>query len=268
MGESLPFAMFAGNRLGSDGTGQTKKFRISRFFGAFLKGCALHIFPAPNGAGLAFLAVKWYTDGMKKVDFNRQMKEQIAARRGEKLLLHSCCGPCSSRCLEALKDSFSVTVYYYNPNITDPAEYAKRKGEQLRFLRETGWADFLDCAYAPEAFFAAVAGLEGEKEGGARCYRCYALRLEETARAAAENGFSLFCSTLSVSPHKNAVWLNELGAALGEKYGVQWLYNDFKKENGYLRSLQLSNEHGLYRQNYCGCIFSDWRKKEKTPPEE
>ena len=179
---------------------------------------------------------------------------------GTRLLLHSCCGPCSSRCLETLKEKFAVTVLYYNPNITDRAEYEKRKGEQIRLLRETGWADFLDCDYDPAAFFSAVKGLEEEKEGGARCYCCYELRLAETARVAAEKGFAFFCTTLSVSPHKNAQWINEIGERLEKEYGVQWLYSDFKKQNGYLRSVELAKEYHLYRQNYCGCVFSDWTK--------
>ena len=179
---------------------------------------------------------------------------------GTRLLLHSCCGPCSSRCLETLKEKFAVTVLYYNPNITDCAEYEKRKGEQIRLLRETGWADFLDCDYDPAAFFSAVKGLEEEKEGGARCYCCYELRLAETARVAAEKGFAFFCTTLSVSPHKNAQWINEIGERLEKEYGVQWLYSDFKKQNGYLRSVELAKEFHLYRQNYCGCVFSDWTK--------
>lgn len=209
----------------------------------------------------AFLLFSWYNIGMNKPDYNKKMKELMAeAQTGARLLLHSCCGPCSSRCLEALKDKFSVTVFYFNPNITDKEEYARRKAEQLRLLRETGWAEFLDCDHDPEEFFAAAKGFEGEKEGGARCYQCYALRLERTARAAKENGFQWFCSTLSVSPHKNAEWLNELGQKSEARYGVRWLYNDFKKENGYLRSVQLAQEHHLYRQNYCGCVFSDWRK--------
>lgn len=179
---------------------------------------------------------------------------------GTRLLLHSCCGPCSSRCLETLKEKFAVTVLYYNPNITDRAEYEKRKGEQIRLLRETGWADFLDCDYDPAAFFSAVKGLEEEKEGGARCYCCYELRLAETARVAAEKGFAFFCTTLSVSPHKNAQWINEIGERLDKEYGVQWLYSDFKKQNGYLRSVELAKEYHLYRQNYCGCVFSNWTK--------
>ena len=198
---------------------------------------------------------------MNRCDMNKKMLEIMdKVPAGTRLLLHSCCGPCSSRCLETLKEKFAVTVLYYNPNITDRAEYEKRKGEQIRLLRETGWADFLDCDYDPAAFFSAVKGLEEEKEGGARCYCCYELRLAETARVAAEKGFAFFCTTLSVSPHKNAQWINEIGERLDKEYGVQWLYSDFKKQNGYLRSVELAKEFHLYRQNYCGCVFSDWTK--------
>lgn len=198
---------------------------------------------------------------MNRCDMNKKMLEIMdKVPAGTRLLLHSCCGPCSSRCLETLKEKFAVTVLYYNPNITDRAEYEKRKGEQIRLLRETGWADFLDCDYDPAAFFSAVKGLEEEKEGGARCYCCYELRLAETARVAAEKGFDFFCTTLSVSPYKNAQWINEIGERLDKEYGVQWLYSDFKKQNGYLRSVELAKEYHLYRQNYCGCVFSDWTK--------
>ena len=188
-----------------------------------------------------------------------EMKDSLP--QGTKLLLHSCCGPCSSRCIEALKDKFQITVYFFNPNITDKAEYEKRKSEQIRFLNGTGWADFLDCDYGPQVFFDAVQGMEQEKEGGARCYLCYALRLEETAKEALKQGYSWFCSTLSVSPHKNSQWLNELGEKIAEKYGINWLYSDFKKQNGYLRSVELAQKYNLYRQNYCGCVFSDWTKE-------
>lgn len=194
---------------------------------------------------------------MNRVNFHEEMLKTLqTVPKGERLLLHSCCGPCSSRCLELLKDAFSVTVFYYNPNITDAAEYAHRKGEQLRLLRETGWADVLECGYDPCEFYAAAAGLEGEPEGGGRCRTCFALRLGRTARAAAEGGYGWFCSTLSVSPHKNAALLNEIGAALERQYGVRWLRNDFKKQDGYLRSVRLAERYGLYRQNYCGCGFS------------
>ncbi len=201
---------------------------------------------------------------MNKINYDALMRAEMqAAPAGARLLLHSCCGPCSSRCIEELKEKFSVTVLYYNPNITDPAEYAHRRAEQLRLLEETGWAEFLDCGYAPAEFFAAAKGLEGEPEGGARCFACYKLRLERTARIAKENGFDLFCSTLSVSPHKNAARLNEIGEELQREYGVTWLHNDFKKRGGYLRSTQLARAYDLYRQNYCGCAFSAGRDPEE-----
>lgn len=200
---------------------------------------------------------------MNRENFHKKMLQILEeVPKGERLLLHSCCGPCSTRCLEALAGTFRVTVLYYNPNITDGAEYAKRKSEQLRLLRETGQADFLDCDYLPQEFFDTVQGLEAEREGGARCYRCYALRIGKTARTAKENGYGWFCSTLSVSPHKNAAWLNQLGERYAAEYGVRWLPNDFKKQNGYLRSVELAKQHGLYRQNYCGCIFSDWTRSQ------
>ncbi len=198
---------------------------------------------------------------MNKIDYNKMMKEEMSrAGTGARLLLHSCCGPCSTRCLETLKDIFKVSVLFYNPNITDAAEYEKRKSEQERLLRETGWADILTAEYEPADFFAAACGLEKEREGGARCRACYALRLGYTARRAKEEKFDYFCTTLSVSPHKNAEWLNELGDEYAARYGVPFLHSDFKKENGYLRSVELAETYSLYRQNYCGCVFSDWRK--------
>lgn len=198
---------------------------------------------------------------MNRVNFHERMLEILpSVPRGERLLLHSCCGPCSTRCIEALKDAFRVTVLYYNPNITDPAEYAKRKAEQVRFLQESGWADLLDCPYDPQEFFAAAKGFEGEPEGGERCTRCFALRLMYTAQAAKREGFGWFGTTLSVSPHKDAARLNALGEQIAAQTGLHWLYADFKKQNGYLRSTQLAKQYHLYRQNYCGCIFSDWTR--------
>ena len=198
---------------------------------------------------------------MNRVNFHERMLEILpSVPRGERLLLHSCCGPCSTRCIEALKDAFRVTVLYYNPNITDPAEYAKRKAEQVRFLQESGWADLLDCPYDPQEFFAAAKGFEGEPEGGERCTRCFALRLMYTAQAAKREGFGWFGTTLSVSPHKDAARLNALGERIAAQTGIRWLYADFKKQNGYLRSTELARQYRLYRQNYCGCIFSDWTR--------
>ena len=177
-------------------------------------------------------------------------------KKGERLLLHSCCAPCSSACIERLKDVFRVTVFYYNPNIDEKEEYEKRKAEQIRFLKETGWADVLDCEHDKDAFERIAFGFENEPERGNRCYRCYELRLEKTAEIAKRNGFEWFCTTLSLSPYKNADWLNELGVREGEKYGVKYLVSDFKKKGGYARSIALSKEYDLYRQDFCGCRFS------------
>lgn len=187
---------------------------------------------------------------------------------GARLLLHSCCAPCSSACLERLKDYVRVTVFYYNPNIDERAEYEKRKSEQIRFLRETGWADFIDCDYDGEAFEGIAKGREECREGGARCYECYKLRLFKTAERAAEAGFDCFTSTLSVSPYKNAAWLNEIGFEAEKKFGVKYLPADFKKKGGYLRSTELSKEFGLYRQNYCGCRFSKREREESVKQAE
>ena len=179
-----------------------------------------------------------------------------AVNYDETLLLHSCCAPCSSYCLKETAKAFRVTVFYYNPNLDCEAEYVKRKSEQLRFLRETGYADFLDCDYSPEEFAEAVEGYEQEPEGGARCSRCFRLRLEKTARAAKAGGFDYFGTTLTVSPLKNAALINEIGYELQDLYGVKYLPSDFKKRGGYYESVALSKQYGLYRQNYCGCVYS------------
>ena len=204
-----------------------------------------------------------------KRNYEREMLAQIAKlpKNGEKekLLLHSCCAPCSTTCLERLKDFFQITVFYYNPNIDDPAEYAKRKAEQIRFLEETGFADFLDCDHDAEAFCRIAQGYENEPERGARCYRCYKLRLEKTADVAKQNGYPFFATTLTLSPYKNAEWLNEIGAEVAGRYALNYLFSDFKKQNGYLRSIVLSNEYGLYRQDFCGCKFSRREKDERAP---
>lgn len=192
-----------------------------------------------------------------KENYDLKMTELMKTfEKGTPLLLHSCCAPCSSACLERLAEVFSVMVLYYNPNIDEREEYEKRKAEQIRFLKETGWAKILDCDYENEAFEAMAKGLEEEPERGKRCYLCYELRLEKTAKVAKEKGFEWFCTTLSLSPYKNAEWLNEIGQRVGEEYGVRFLPSDFKKKGGYHRSVALSNEYGLYRQDFCGCRFS------------
>lgn len=198
-----------------------------------------------------------YNRFMNAVNYNAEMRRTIQSFNGEKkkLLLHACCAPCSSACLERLKDFFDVTVFFYNPNI-EGEEYLKRKNELIRFIGETGWADILECGHDTAPFYSAVSGYENCAEGGERCAICFKLRLEETAKTAAEGVYDFFGTTLTVSPLKDAPLINSIGKELAEKYGVKWLFSDFKKENGYLRSLQLSKEHSLYRQNYCGCVFS------------
>ncbi len=191
-----------------------------------------------------------------KINYDKKMQAQLREARGATLLLHSCCAPCSSACLERLKEHFRITVLYYNPNIDEREEYEKRKAEQIRFLEETGWADFLDCDHDNEAFERLARGLEEEPERGKRCYACYALRLRKTAEAAAAGGYDYFATTLTLSPLKNADWLNELGEKEGGRYGVKYLFSDFKKQGGYLRSIALSKEYALYRQSFCGCRFS------------
>lgn len=193
---------------------------------------------------------------MNAVNYDKRMQEELRGAQDKRLLLHSCCAPCSSHCLSELSPQIGVTVFYYNPNLDCAEEYEKRKREQLRFLRETGLADFLDCDYAPEDYLTAVRGLEKEKEGGARCAVCFRLRLERTAREAKARGFDCFATTLTVSPLKNAKLINTIGFAVAEEVGVKYLPSDFKKRGGYLHSVRLSEEYGLYRQDYCGCAFS------------
>ena len=190
---------------------------------------------------------------------NYQLKtDKITAALGDsrpRLLLHSCCGPCSSYVLEYLSRFFEITVLFYGPNIQPREEYELRLDHQRRVLEHIG-AEIMECDYDGAAFDAVAAGYEDEPEGGSRCTRCFALRIEETAKRAAEGGFDYYCTTLSVSPHKDAERINALGEALGERYGVKWLPSDFKKRGGYQRSIALSREWGLYRQDYCGCLFS------------
>ena len=184
-----------------------------------------------------------------------------------RLLLHSCCAPCSSAVLEYLSQYFSITVLYFNPNIYPEEEFLHRIAEQKRLIAELPCKNpvsFEEYGWQQERFYAAVKGLEDIHEGGERCFACYRLRLEETARLAAEGGYDYFTTTLSVSPYKNAARLNEIGEELAEKYGVAHLPSDFKKKNGYKRSIELSEKYGLYRQNYCGCVFS---QKERNSTE-
>lgn len=193
---------------------------------------------------------------MNRVNYDREMSRILEGAKGKKLLLHSCCAPCSSHCLTELAGKIHTTVFYYNPNLYPEEEYEKRKAEQIRFLRETGLADFLDCDYAAQDFYAIAKGYEGEKEGGARCLRCFRLRLTRTAEEAKKRGYDYFATTLTLSPLKNAQKINEIGLEIEREAGVCYLPSDFKKRDGYLHSLQLSSRYGLYRQNYCGCVYS------------
>ena len=193
---------------------------------------------------------------MNKINYDAEMQRMLADMGGGKLLLQACCAPCASHCLSELFGKMQLGVYFYNPNLSDAAEYAKREEELLRLVRETGWATVEACSYSPEDFAAVAAGYEAEAEGGARCTRCFALRLERTAQAAKEGGFDLFATTLTLSPLKDAERINRIGFAMGEKYGVEYLPSDFKKRGGYQHSIALSREYCLYRQNYCGCTFS------------
>ena len=174
-----------------------------------------------------------------------------------KLLLHSCCGPCSTAVLSFLVPYFDITVLYYNPNIEPIEEYLKRKNEQIRFIKEYKHdnIDFLDCDYDNETFKSRVKGLEKEKEGGARCPVCYRLRLEYTAIKAKELGYDYFGTTLTVSPYKHSKTINEIGESLEKEYGINFLYSDFKKKDGYKKSIEMSKEYNLYRQDYCGCLY-------------
>ena len=196
----------------------------------------------------------------KQLTYAQQMEAVIAGLEGArpKLLLHACCGPCSSAVLEQLCPYFEITVLYYNPN-TWPEEEYRRRGEELeRFVAEAHplGVKVVEDRYNPQEFYEAAAGLEAEPERGGRCTACYRLRMRRAAEYAAEKGFDWFASTLSISPHKDAARINQIGRELEAEFGVKHLPSDFKKKNGYLRSLQLSEEYGLYRQEYCGCEFS------------
>lgn len=199
---------------------------------------------------------------MQKKNYQQMLEQLISAiPEGEapRLLLHSCCAPCSSYCLEYLAQYFRITLLYYNPNISPREEFDKRTEELQRLVSRLPMkypAQVVVPEYRPEEFYNAVKGMEQLPEGGGRCLVCYRLRLEKAALYAAENGFDYFCTTLTISPMKNAAALNEISEELSRIYPVKPLPSDFKKKGGYLRSIELSREYGLYRQNYCGCVFS------------
>lgn len=201
-----------------------------------------------------------------KINYDLLQKKQLNDIKNSatkpKLLIHACCAPCSTACLEKIINYFDVTVYFYNPNITNESEYNKRLIELQNYLKSV-YGDTISLVYddyESQQFLNAVKGYENEPEGGKRCQICYALRLDKTANYAKTNGYDYFTTTLSVSPHKNAEWLNKIGENLSNKYNVNYLYADFKKQGGYLRSIELSKQNNLYRQNYCGCEFSKTQK--------
>lgn len=187
------------------------------------------------------------------------IKDNCNEDKVPKLLLHSCCAPCSSYCLELLSEYFEITVFYYNPNIYPPEEYHMRAKEQERFIEQfptKHQISFVEGRYDTAKFYEMAKGMEQLKEGQERCFACYEMRLRESCEYAKANGFDFFTTTLSISPLKNSAKLNEIGAKLEEEYGVSYLFSDFKKQNGYKRSTEISNEYDMYRQYYCGCVFS------------
>lgn len=194
-------------------------------------------------------------------ELEKILKQQEEKQWIPKLFLHSCCAPCSSYVLEYLSQYFQITVFYYNPNIYPEIEYLKRVEEQKKFIYDfqkniPSHIDFLEGAYKKECFYEMAKGMEELPEGGERCFHCYELRLREAAYYAKKMNMDYFTTTLSISPLKNAEKLNEIGEQLAKEYGVNYLVSDFKKKNGYQRSIELSREYHMYRQDYCGCIFS------------
>ena len=207
---------------------------------------------------------------MNNINYNFEMEKVISNNQKEgripTLLLHACCAPCSSAVLERLSSYFKITIFYYNPNITEEDEYKKRVVELERLISKLNTVNpisFLEGDYNSKVFFDTVRGFEHLGEGSERCFRCYRLRLEETAKKASELGFDYFTTTLSISPYKNSKVLNEIGYELENKYNISYLCAEIKKKNGYKRSIELSNIYGLYRQDYCGCIYSKQERNNK-----
>ena len=197
---------------------------------------------------------------MNRINYQNELDKIISnIEKKPRLLLHACCAPCSSYVLEYLSKYFDITVYYYNPNISPVGEFEKRFEEIKRLIAEMPLKNevkLVKGVYRYEDFVDAAKGLEHIPEGGERCFACYRLRLEKTAQLARDEGFDYFCTTLSISPLKNSQKINEIGFELEKEYGVKWLPSDFKKKEGYKRSIELSREYNLYRQNFCGCVYS------------
>ncbi len=197
------------------------------------------------------------------INYAKELEKLLNELKGKNitpnLLLHSCCAPCSSYVIEYLSNYFNITILYYNPNISPYEEYLKRKQEQIRLIntiKVKNKLNIIDCDYDNDLYKKNIKGLENEPEKGARCTICFNLRLEKTAITAKDNNYDYFGTTLTVSPYKNSKLLNEIGEKLSKEYNIPWLYSDFKKNNGYKRSIELSEKYNLYRQNYCGCIYS------------
>jgi len=197
---------------------------------------------------------------MEKINYQKKMEDILNKLDGvPRLLLHSCCAPCSSYVLTYLTKYFDITVIYYNPNIEPIEEYEKRKQEEIRFIEEMDKVhsvDLIDCDWEHDKFIDMSRGLEKEPERGKRCYKCYELRLRKTCEVAKEHNYDYFASTLTLSPYKNSDWVNEIGYNLEKEFNIKYLCSDFKKNDGYKKSIELSKEYNLYRQNYCGCIYS------------
>ena len=198
--------------------------------------------------------------GEAKINYHLKMKDIIKSLdHVPRLLLHSCCGPCSTQVISYLTEYFDITVLYYNPNIEPYDEYIKRKNEQIKFIKKfnpKNKLDFMDCDYANEDFQTIAKGYEQYPEGSVRCHRCYKLRLSKTAKLAKDNNYDYFCTTLTVSPYKNSQVINHLAEEISKEYKIDYLYSDFKKENGYLKSVEYAKKYNLYRQDYCGCHFA------------
>lgn len=197
-----------------------------------------------------------------KINYQKKLEELIKTLNEKPtLLLHSCCGPCSTEVISFLKDYFDITIYYYNPNIEPLEEYLHRKREQIRFLKDYKEAKikFLDCDYDNDSFKQIAKGLESVPEGGARCNKCFYLRMQRTATIAKDNNFEYFGTTLTVSPHKNSEIINEIGEKIMKEYNIKYIYGDFKKNDGYKKSIEMSKAYNLYRQDYCGCLYGKER---------
>lgn len=200
------------------------------------------------------------------MNFQKLLEQEIELIKNNKtkpkLLLHACCGPCSSYVIEYLSKYFDITIYYYNPNTYPESEYVRRLDELNKFVTNfNSTVNVIEEEYIPKEFYNAIRGLEHLGEKSERCYKCYELRMNKSAKYAKENSYDYFTTTLSISPYKNAKWINEIGKKLEQEIGIKYLYSDFKKKNGYKRSIELSKEYKMYRQEYCGCVYSKEEKE-------